>query len=201
MDKKVFIHGSALVEEPEAIGSGTFVWHFCHIMAGAKVGEGCNLGQNTFVASGAVIGNRVKIQNNVSVYEGVVLEDEVFCGPSVVFTNIKHPRAGTPRRGPAHYEMTRIGTGATLGANATLLPGVCVGRYAMVGAGAVVTHDVSAHHVVAGNPARCIGLVCVCGETLLRLVEESLKPKTRLPCEDCGRVLARAEETWASTGP
>jgi UDP-2-acetamido-3-amino-2,3-dideoxy-glucuronate N-acetyltransferase len=162
--RKTFIHPTAMVEDPGDIGEGSSVWHFCHVMAGARVGRACTLGQGVFVARGAIIGDRVKIQNNVSIYDGVELGDDVFCGPSCVFTNVKNPRSHHPRRG--EYQKTLIKKGATIGANATLLPGVTVGTYALVAAGAVVTRDVGESWVVMGVPARFHGFVCVCGETL-----------------------------------
>jgi len=147
-----FVHESAYVDLPCEIGSGTKIWHFCHIVQGAKIGHGCILGQNVFVASGVVIGNNVKIQNNVSVYTGVVIEDDVFLGPSCVLTNVTNPRSQVNRH--KLYENTVIKRGATIGANATVVCGVTIGRYAFVGAGAVVTRDVADYALVTGNPAR-----------------------------------------------
>ena len=140
-----------MVDEGARVGAGTRVWHFCHLMAGARVGADCTLGQNVFVAAGAVIGDRVKIQNNVSVYDGAVVEDEVFLGPSCVLTNVSNPRAGVSRRG--QYEQTLLRHGCTLGANATVVCGVTVGRFAFVAAGAVVTKDVADYALVIGVPA------------------------------------------------
>jgi UDP-2-acetamido-3-amino-2,3-dideoxy-glucuronate N-acetyltransferase len=159
----VYRHRSAVVESGARIGAGTRIWHFCHVMRGARIGPGCVLGQNVFVAATAVIGARCRIQNNVSIYDGVVLDDDVFVGPSVVFTNVRAPRAFVDRR--AVLQVTRIGRGATIGANATILCGTTVGELAFVAAGAVVTRDVPAHTLVAGVPARRRGLVCACGET------------------------------------
>lgn len=159
-----FVHESAYVDEGATIGRGTKVWHFCHVMSGAVIGEGCSLGQNVVVMNGVVIGNNVKIQNNVSVYEGVVLEDDVFCGPSCVFTNVSTPRSHVSRK--SEYEMTRVCRGATLGANCTVVCGVTLGRYALVGAGAVITRDVPDHALMMGVPARRAGWVCSCGERL-----------------------------------
>ena len=158
------VHASAVIDDGAEIGEGTRIWHFCHVMAGARIGSGCSLGQNCFVASGVRIGNGVKIQNNVSVYEGVELEDQVFVGPSVVFTNVASPRARVSRK--HEYRKTRVRLGATLGANATILPGVTLGEYCLVGAGAVVTRDVPAFALVVGAPARVSGWVSRRGERL-----------------------------------
>jgi UDP-2-acetamido-3-amino-2,3-dideoxy-glucuronate N-acetyltransferase len=159
-----FAHASALVDAPESIGKGTKIWHFSHIMTGAVIGENCSLGQNVFVASGCVIGNNVKIQNNVSIYEGVTLEDDVFCGPSSVFTNVDNPRSHVPRKN--EYQPTLVQRGATIGANATVVCGATLGRYAFVGAGAIVTRDVPDYAMVYGNPARLRGWMCACGVKL-----------------------------------
>jgi UDP-2-acetamido-3-amino-2,3-dideoxy-glucuronate N-acetyltransferase len=143
---------------------GTRIWHFCHVMEDAVIGRGCVLGQNCFVGSGVRIGDGSRLQNNVSVYEGVTLEEDVFCGPSVVFTNVSNPRAFVDRK--TEFRKTRVRRGATLGANATLLPGITIGEYAFVGAGAVVTRDVLAHALVVGTPARQVGFVSRAGERL-----------------------------------
>ena len=148
-------HPTAVIDRPCVIGAGTQIWHFCHVMAGARIGASCTLGQNVFVANDVVIGDRVKIQNNVSIYKGVELEDDVFCGPSCVFTNVNTPRAELSRRD--HYEHTLVQRGATLGANATVVCGVTIGRYAFIGAGAVVTKDVPAYGLAVGVPARRVG--------------------------------------------
>ena len=159
-----FAHASALIDAPESIGKGTKIWHFSHIMPGAVIGEHCSLGQNVFVASGCVIGNNVKIQNNVSIYEGVTLEDDVFCGPSSVFTNVNNPRSHVPRKN--EYLPTLVQRGATIGANATVVCGATLGRYAFIGAGAIVTRDVPDYAMVYGNPARLRGWMCACGVKL-----------------------------------
>lgn len=151
----VRIHESAYVDAPAAIGAGTAVWHFCHVQAGARIGAGCSLGQNVNVGEGVVVGDRVKIQNNVSVYAGTTVEDDVFLGPSCVLTNVTNPRSQVNRR--ALYEPTLLRRGCTVGANATVVPGVTVGRYAFVAAGAVVTADVPDYGLVAGVPARQAG--------------------------------------------
>jgi UDP-2-acetamido-3-amino-2,3-dideoxy-glucuronate N-acetyltransferase len=161
-----FVHASAIVDQPCNIGLGTKIWHFSHIMAHASIGSGCSLGQNVFVAARVRIGNNVKIQNNVSVYEGVELEDDVFCGPSLVFTNVATPRSGHPRNRPEDYLRTLVKRGASIGANATIVCGHTIGKYALIGAGAVVTKDIPDHAVAYGNPARIRGFACSCGLTL-----------------------------------
>lgn len=148
-------HDSAIVDEGATIGDGTKVWHFSHVCAGAIIGAECSLGQNVYVANQVRIGNNCRIQNNVSIYDGVTLEDDVFCGPSMVFTNVVNPRAAVPRK--SEYQPTLVRRGATLGANCTLVCGVTVGEYAFVAAGAVATRDVKAYALVAGVPARQIG--------------------------------------------
>ena len=159
-----FVHESAVVDEPSSIGEGTKVWHFCHVMSGASIGRNCNLGQNVYVDADVTIGDGCKLQNNVSVYKGVILEDGVFCGPSMVFTNVINPRAFIERK--SEFKTTLVKKGATLGANATVVCGVTVGAYALIGAGSVVTKDVPAHAVIYGVPARQRGWVCRCGVTL-----------------------------------
>ncbi|HEX5830946.1 MAG TPA: acyltransferase [Gemmatimonadaceae bacterium] len=159
-----FIHESAYVDDGAVIGADTKIWHFCHVLPGAVIGERCSLGQNVVVMNAVRIGNNVKIQNNVSVYEGVELEDDVFCGPSMVFTNVMNPRSHVSRK--HEYRRTRVGRGASIGANATIVCGTTLGEYAFVGAGAVVTRDVPAYALVAGVPARRIGWMCRCGERL-----------------------------------
>jgi UDP-2-acetamido-3-amino-2,3-dideoxy-glucuronate N-acetyltransferase len=171
LDEPAWIHPSAVVDDGAQIGRGTRVWHFCHVMAGARIGCDCVLGQGCFVASGAVVGSGVRLQNNVSVFEGVTLEDDVFCGPSAVFTNVRIPRSAVPRK--HELRRTRVGRGASIGANATLVCGADVGAYAMIGAGAVVTRDVPEHALVVGNPARVVGWVSRRG-LRLRFDAESL---------------------------
>ena len=160
----VFIHESSYVDDGAVVGDGTKIWHFCHVMPGAVIGERCSLGQNCVVMPGTRIGNNVKIQNNVSIYEGVELEDDVFCGPSMVFTNVVNPRSHVSRK--HEYQRTLVRRGATIGANATIVCGVTLGEYAFVGAGAVVTKDVSAFALVTGVPAKQVGWMCRCGERL-----------------------------------
>ncbi|MBP6343865.1 MAG: N-acetyltransferase, partial [Candidatus Omnitrophica bacterium] len=143
MKSGVYIHSSSAVDDGAKIGEGTKIWHFCHIFKGAQIGRDCKIGQNVVVHGSVVVGNNVKIQNNVSVYDGVELEDDVFCGPSCVFTNIFNPRSAVNRSDPKFYRLTKVKKGATIGANSTILCGVTIGRYAFIGAGAVVTKDVA----------------------------------------------------------
>ena len=157
-----FIHPTAVIDEGCRIGAGTKVWHFCHLMPGAVIGENCILGQNVFVANNVVLGNSVKVQNNVSLYEGVICEDEVFIGPSAVFTNVTNPRSAVNRKN--EFKKTVIRKGATIGANATILCGIEIGEYAFVGAGAVVTKTVPAFALVTGNPAVQTGIMNEEGE-------------------------------------
>lgn len=158
------IHSSAIVDEGAVIGDGTRVWHWVHVCGGARIGQGCSLGQNVFVGNKAVIGNNVKIQNNVSVYDNVTLEDDVFCGPSMVFTNVYNPRSAVSRKD--QYRDTLVKRGATLGANCTIVCGVTVGEYAFIGAGAVVNRDVPAYALMVGVPARQVGWMSEYGERL-----------------------------------
>jgi UDP-2-acetamido-3-amino-2,3-dideoxy-glucuronate N-acetyltransferase len=178
--RNVFIHESSFVDEPAEIGEGTRIWHYCHVMEGARIGKKCNLGQNVLVGRGVLIGNNVKIQNNVSVYEGVTLEDDVFCGPSMVFTNVVNPRSEIVRK--SEYKPTRVERGATLGANCTIMCGITIGRYAFVGAAAVVTRDVLPYALVLGMPARRAGWMCRCG---IRLPEEDTPAPVCSACQAC----------------
>ncbi len=164
MNDQTYIHPTAVVDDGARIGTGTRVWHFCHLMNGAQIGTNCILGQNVFVGSKAVIGNGVKIQNNVSVYDSVLLEDDVFCGPSCVFTNVATPRAFIERK--AEFRETRVKKGASIGANATIICGVTIGQYAMIGAGAVVTTNVKAYALMTGVPAKQQGWVSRAGAVL-----------------------------------
>lgn len=175
-DNTYFVHESSIIDNDVQIGAGTKIWYFCHVQSGARIGENCSFGQNVNISNNVKIGNGCKIQNNVSLYEGVELEDYVFCGPSMVFTNDLTPRAKYPK-GHEGYKRTVLHTGATVGANATVVCGHELGKWSMVAAGAVVTHNVKPYSLVAGNPARHIGWVCECGN---RLKNENLV------CE-CGR--------------
>jgi len=177
-EKDYFVHESSYIDDNVQIGKGTKIWHFCHIMSGATIGENCTIGQNVFIGRNVKIGNNVKIQNNVSVYEGVILEDDVFCGPSVVFTNVDTPRSAYPKSS-AEYRKTPVKRGCTIGANATIVCGVTLGEYSFIGAGAVITKDVPAHALVYGNPARIQGWMCECGTKL-----EFTRGEAR--CKKCG---------------
>jgi UDP-2-acetamido-3-amino-2,3-dideoxy-glucuronate N-acetyltransferase len=161
---EAFVHESAYVDDGATIGAGTKVWHFCHVLGGAVIGDRCSLGQNVVVMNGTRIGTNVKIQNNVSIYEGVELEDDVFCGPSMVFTNVMNPRSHVSRKN--EYRRTLVKRGASIGANATIVCGTTLGEYAFVGAGAVVSKDVPAYALMVGVPARRVGWMCQCGERL-----------------------------------
>jgi UDP-2-acetamido-3-amino-2,3-dideoxy-glucuronate N-acetyltransferase len=172
-----FVHSSSYIDQGAEIGMGTKIWHFCHIMTNARIGCDCNIGQNVFIGSNVVIGNRVKVQNNVSIYEGVVLEDDVFLGPSMVFTNVINPRSHVTRR--HEFQSTLVKKGASIGANATIICGVTIGKYGFVGAGSVVTKDVPDYALVLGTPARFQVWMCKCGERLY-FEEESSK------CMSCG---------------
>jgi len=159
-----FAHPSAIIDDGVDIGAGTKIWHFCHVLTGTNIGDGCVFGQNVMAGPNVSIGNGVKVQNNVAIYAGVTIEDDVFCGPSMVFTNVLTPRAFVERKN--EFLPTLVRKGATIGANATIVCGVTIGQYAMVGAGAVVTHDVPDHALVIGNPARQAGWVSRSGERL-----------------------------------
>lgn len=173
-------HESCYVDEGCRIGDDTKIWHFTHVMAGAVIGRRCNIGQNVVISPGVVIGDNVKIQNNVSVYTGVVLEDDVFCGPSMVFTNVINPRSHVSRKD--EYRRTLVQQGATLGANCTVVCGHTIGRFAFIGAGAVVTKDVADYALLVGNPGRVVGWTCACGVSLAR----GAQPPAEAACSGCG---------------
>ena len=164
MEKKYFVHESSYVDDNVKIGDGTKIWHFSHVMSNSEMGEKCNIGQNVVISPGVKLGNGVKIQNNVSVYTGVICEDDVFLGPSCVFTNVINPRSFIERK--AEYRETIIGKGASIGANVTIVCGHNIGKFALIGAGAVVTKNIPDYALVMGNPARIKGYVCKCGEKL-----------------------------------
>ena len=176
-EKKYFVHESSYVDEGVEIGEGTKIWHFCHIQSGARIGRNCSFGQNVNVSNNVEIGNHVRVQNNVSIYEGVKIEDDVFCGPSMVFTNDLTPRVEFPK-GRAGYKKTLVKKGASICANATIVCGNEIGSYAMIAAGAVVTKDVPDYALMVGIPARQSGWVCKCGN--------KLADSSRATCDNCG---------------
>ncbi|MEX1230939.1 MAG: acyltransferase [Planctomycetaceae bacterium] len=178
-DRKFFVHESSYIDDGVTIGAGTSIWHFCHVLTGVDIGERCKIGQNVVVGPRVRIGNNVKIQNNVSVYPGVTLEDDVFCGPSMVFTNVHTPRCAIVRNSDADFLPTLVKRGASIGANATIVCGVTIGEHALIGAGAVVTKDVAPYAVVYGNPARQHGWACECG-VILKFKHHDA------PCTECG---------------
>ena len=191
MEKAYFVHESSYVDEPCEIGEGTRIWHFSHVMAGSKIGRRCNIGQNVVISPQVRIGDNVKIQNNVSVYTGVELEDDVFCGPSMVFTNVLNPRSHVSRRD--EYQVTLVKQGASIGANATVVCGHTIGRYAFIGAGAVVTSDVPDYAMVVGNPSRVVGWMCQCG-VKLDLSRDPAKEE-RATCSACETAYIKAAGT------
>ena len=183
-----FVHESSYVDQDVEIGAGTTIWHFCHVLANVRIGRDCRIGQNVVIGPRVVIGNNVKIQNNVSVYQGVTLEDDVFCGPSMVFTNVLTPRSAFPRNRPEDCLPTLVRRGASIGANATIVCGNTIGEHALVGAGSVVTKDVPPYAVVYGNPAQHKGWACECGRILrFRLF--------RAACAECGRRYRQLSRT------
>src|SRR5262245_18591085 len=181
MERPYFVHESSYVDEPCEIGEGTKIWHFSHVMANSKIGRGCNIGQNVVISPQVTIGNNVKLQNNVSVYTGVELEDDVFCGPSMVFTNVVNPRSPISRK--HEYRKTLVRRGASIGANAAVVCGQMIGRYAFIGAGAVVTKDLPDFALVVGNPGRISGWMCRCG---VKLEFERDSKDQAAVCSSCG---------------
>ena len=177
---KYFSHETSVVEKGVKIGDGTFIWHFSHIDSGAEIGENCIIGQNVYIGKNVKIGNGCKIQNNVSIFNGVTLEDDVFCGPSCVFTNVLTPRAFIERKD--EFSFTLVEKGASIGANATILCGTNIGRYSLIGAGAVITKDVKQHTIMIGVPATNNGWACTCGEKLTITT-----PKSNLKCYRCSK--------------
>ena len=191
---EVFVHESSYVDDGCSIGAGTKIWHFCHIMTGARIGERCNIGQNVVIAPHVVVGSNVKIQNNVSVYTGVILEDDVFCGPSMVFTNVINPRSHVARKD--EYKTTLVKRGASLGANSTIVCGNTIGAFAFVGAGAVITRDVPDFALVTGNPGRISGWVCECG---VKLATGPASPAT-VTCVACHSRYATTDGRLSKIG-
>ena len=183
-----FVHDSAFLDDGAKVGKGTKIWHFSHIMPKCEIGENCSIGQNVFVANSVKIGSGVKIQNNVSIYEGVILEDFTFCGPSMVFTNVKTPRSAFPRNTSEDYHTTRVKYGASIGANATVVCGITIGEWAFVAAGAVVTKDVPPYALIIGVPGKVSGWMCQCGATL-RFVDRIAK------CQGCQRAYSMESDT------
>ena len=183
-----FVHESSYVDEGVEIGAGTMIWHFCHIIKGTRIGERCRIGQNVVIGPAVSIGANCKIQNNVSLYNGVTLEDDVFCGPSCVFTNIVTPRSAFPRNRPEDNRPTLVKRGASIGANATIVCGRVIGEHALVGAGAVVTRDVPPYAIVVGNPARQRGWACECGIVLSFAGAHAT-------CVECGRQYEQSDAT------
>lgn len=179
INNNFFVHESSYVDEPCQIGEGTHIWHFSHIMKNCIIGNNCNIGQNVVISPEVVLGNNVKIQNNVSVYTGVIAEDDVFMGPSCVFTNVINPRSHVSRKN--EYRETRLGRGCSLGANCTIVCGHNVGKYALVGAGSVVTKDVPDYAIVVGNPAKVIGYICTCGNKM------TFDSEGNAICTSCGK--------------
>lgn len=187
MEREFFVHESSYVDDGAIIGKGTKIWHFCHVMGKTEIGENCSLGQNVVVANNVRIGNHVRIQNNVSIYEGVILEDYVFCGPSMVFTNVRTPRSAFPRNTSKDYHRTLVKLGASIGANATIVCGNTIGEWAFVAAGAVVVKDVPPYAIVAGVPARIIGWACECGVKLEFQGKDA-------ECKECKRKYEKVSE-------
>ena len=185
MGKEYFIHPTAIVDEPVEIGEGTKIWHFTHVMADARIGRNCIIGQNVFIGAGVILGDNIKVQNNVSIYEGVILEDDVFCGPSMVFTNVFNPRSFISRK--REFRKTLVRKGATLGANTTIICGYTIGRHALIGAGSVITRDVPDYALVYGNPGKVRGWVCECAEKIVFRSGSAT-------CQACGKRYKKTED-------
>ena len=190
--KDYFVHESSYVDEGAQIGAGTKIWHFSHVMPRAQIGEGCNIGQNVLMASDVKVGSNVKIQNNVSLYTGVIVEDDVFLGPSMVFTNVMNPRSHVNRKD--EYQTTLVRRGASIGANATIVCGTTIGQYAFIGAGSVVTRDVPDYALLHGNPARVRGWMCQCGIKLSFVNENG---KEQATCASCGSKYSKQDQVVA----
>jgi UDP-2-acetamido-3-amino-2,3-dideoxy-glucuronate N-acetyltransferase len=186
---KYFVHETAIVDAGAVIGEGTRIWHWVHVSGGARIGNGCSFGQNVFIGNNVVIGNNVRVQNNVSIFDAVTLEDDVFCGPSMVFTNVINPRSHVSRKD--EYRRTLVKKGASIGANATVVCGNNLGRYAFIGAGAVVTRDVPDYALMVGLPARRIGWMCYCGERLPAM-------EGQISCIACSRSYQSTSSTCVS---
>lgn len=188
MEKKYFVHPSSYIDEPCEIGEGTKIWHFSHIMKNSKIGRNCNIGQNVVISPDVTIGDNVKLQNNVSVYTGVELEDDVFCGPSMVFTNVVNPRSHVSRKD--EYRKTLVKKGASIGANATVVCGHTIGRFAFIGAGSVVTKDIPDYALIIGNPGRIAGWMCECG---IKLGFSREAQEQNYTCATCGKSYVKKE--------
>ena len=195
MTSDYFVHESSYIDEGVSIGRGTKIWHFCHVMSGARIGANCSIGQNVFIGRDVVVGDNGKIQNNVSLYTGVILEDDVFCGPSMVFTNVINPRSHVSRK--HEYAQTLVKKGASLGANCTIVCGYTIGRYAFIGAGAVVTKDVPDYALVVGTPGRIVGWMCCCGGAKLSFAPADEPQVERAQCRSCGMRYAKRGEAVA----
>jgi UDP-2-acetamido-3-amino-2,3-dideoxy-glucuronate N-acetyltransferase len=188
MEKNYFVHESSYIDEPCEIGEGTKIWHFSHVMKNSKIGRNCNIGQNVVISPDVILGDNIKLQNNVSVYTGVELEDDVFCGPSMVFTNVVNPRSHVSRKD--EYRKTLVKKGASIGANATIVCGHTIGRFAFIGAGAVVTKDIPDYALITGNPGRIAGWMCECG---IKLALSRDTQEQSCSCSACGKSYVKKD--------